>query len=240
MLIDLGGIIFGIDEGEDTVTLNIIKDFQPYHRGSRRHDEHTSREIKPVHAGGKHHADKHQDENEGGAHVAGGDDKQYGDRRVSAEKKDIFQAGNIVFDLAQMKGKGDDKADFDDLRGLEIKAADSVPGESVASSVGGDAEEKEHDHQQYAGAGNDRPELENDVIVDERDHQSGEKAQAHGENHNRRVTGEQIAGAVIFESGATDHDHAENRKGEGDENENDIRFTNDFFYIFPQQVYHVL
>ena len=126
-----GGVL-GVDDREDAVPLVALANAVAQEHKGRRHRRDARRQgphdILPAQPGGEHHAAPDDTVNDGCAVVALDVDKQDGRKEMRQQFEQLLGLVDAAADVVQVHGKGQDKADFGQLGGLEGEASQPVPG----------------------------------------------------------------------------------------------------------------
>ena len=201
-----GGIL-RVDNGQNAVPLVALADLIAEKGKRRRHGHSCCRDgtddILPAQARCKHHAAADDGVDDGGAVVALNVDDKDGHGQMQQKLYQLLWLVDAAAHIVQVHGKGKDKADLCQLRGLEGKAAQLVPGVVVGvTGVEADgqradghiADEQRGQHKAPCQGYMHRPHLDKAAVVD-----AGEQQRDHDAKHRR--TGLHQRAAVIADAG---------------------------------------
>ena len=173
------GFVIGIDDSKDTVPLVSLADLIAEKGERRRHSHCRGRDrpqdILPAQARRKHHAAADDGIDDGGAVVALNMDDEDGHCQMQQQLAQLLRLVEPGAHIVQVHGKSQDKADLGQLRGLQGKTSQLVPGIVVgiacvvADGQRADAHIAQHQRGQHHAPGQGyvhRPHLHQAAVID--------------------------------------------------------------------------
>ena len=218
LIFDVFRVCARVQQHQNTLFVSVSQQKVPHGDQRHRNGDQKRQGVLPGDLCGKKHSQEDHCKDNGSTIVALQCNEPCGDRAVYAQQQHVQRLVHVLLVLCQMQGKGKDKRQLQHLRGLKLDKAQIQPCLVVCAGALVSQRRKGEQCQDQGDGRGEKPEPDELVIIDGRQHQQAGHTQTAGEQLRPVIAGAHRADDVILPDGVQ-QDNAQGRAEQRRQNE---------------------